>query len=100
MAIISVFEDMEPTFAELSNALIKLGFEDKSNEEHFRFYNGEYDKMILLRRKKLHERLDAGRSGAVSSQLAHFGIIEHMDDLGKMIKAMRQAASGQASPAK
>ncbi|HFA49012.1 MAG TPA: hypothetical protein ENJ95_08345 [Bacteroidetes bacterium] len=91
MRTISVFEDMEPTYAELSDALIKLGFEDKNTAESFRFYNKKHDLMILLPSKKLHQRLDAGRFGAISSQIEHFGIIRHIDDLGKMIKLRRLA---------
>ena len=91
MRIINVFEDLEPTYAELSDVLIKLGFRDHNTDDLFRFYNKAADLMILLPAKKLHEKLDTGRFGAVSSQLEHFGIIDNIDDLGKMIKQKRLA---------
>ncbi len=88
---------MEPTYAELSDALINLGFEDHNTKDAFRFYNKPFDLMILLPAKKLHEKLDTGRFGGVSSQLEHFGIIEHIDDLGKMIKQKRLATEQPVS---
>ena len=97
MRILSVFEDMEPTYAELADALITLGFEDQSTESLFRFYHKKDDWDIIRPYKKLHLHLDAGRFGGLSSELEHAGIIEHMDDLGKMIKAKRLAVAEQVA---
>lgn len=97
MPVISVFENMEPTYTELTKALAKFSFERKHSGDAFVLYSKVHDLKFILPLKKMNERLDAGRFGAVSSQLAHFGITEHMDDLGKMIKAMRETA-GQTTP--
>ena len=86
---------MEPTYAELAGALISLGFEDQSTESLFRFYHKKDDWDIIRPWKKLHQRLDAGRFGGLSSELEHAGIIEHIDDLGKMIKEKRLAVAAQ-----
>ncbi len=89
---------MEPLYAELAESLVQLGFEDKSTAERFIYFNKEYRLVIDLFPKKYHERLDAGRFGMVSAQLFHFGIIEHRDDLGKMIKAKRLATAAMLPP--
>ncbi len=95
MRIISSYENMEPLYAEVAWGLEQLGYLDKSTDKIVRFINEKEDHMVLLPLKQPHESLHRARFAAVCSELEHMGIIEHMDDLGKMIKEKRLAVAAQ-----
>jgi hypothetical protein len=91
---------MEPTYAEVAWVLEQLGYVDKSTDEFFRFYNEKEDHLVILPFRTSQELLNANRFAAVSSELEHTGVIQHIHDLGKMIKKRRLKKTSQHTLAK
>ena len=89
MKYLRAYKDMEPTFGELAKGLTQLKFENRSNDELFLYYHKNTDTLVVLKKGKINDPINRARFAAISLNLEGMGVIEHIDDLGKMIEQAR-----------
>lgn len=95
MGVISIYKDMEVSYQEFEQVLLRLGYH-KVTKRHARLYvNEAYDSIISISHLNTPEKMMV--KGAFSAQaylMEMKGVLENKDDIAKMIEQDRLAASG------
>ena len=89
MEIITMYKEMDITVKELETALFKLGFVKKMTPEFASYSHESGSKVFLPVVFKSNRVLNKGWFIANASNMANFGVIEHRDDLAKLVEQMR-----------
>jgi hypothetical protein len=92
MELIRIYKDMEVTYQEFENALEHLDF-TKIIKKHQRLYvNKAHDSIVAISELNTPDRMMVkGEFAAQSYTLEMKGVIEHRDDIAKMIEQARLA---------
>ena len=90
MEITRVYNDITATYGEVAMALKKLGFQDASTSEHFKFVNEKHNSEIKLPARPLDTTFLKGNMIGYSYILYMQGIIKHRDDFAKRIEKNRK----------
>ncbi len=99
MEYATLYNDISATYGEVVMALKKLGFQDASTSEQFRFVNEKHNSEIKLPIKPLETPFFKADLIGYSYILYMQGIIKHRDDLAKRIEKNRRAAKPKKQPA-
>jgi hypothetical protein len=93
METLKMYKEMDIKFYEFDAAMIQLGFL-KSSDDQFLVYKHEKSgsKIFLSQYHKALEHLNKGWFIANCSNLEGLGVIEHRNDLAKLIEQMRLEA--------
>lgn len=100
MEYISPYNDISATYGEVAIALKKLGFQDVSTSEYFRFVLEKHNAEIKLPARPLETIFSKTNMVGYSYILYMQGIIKHRDDLAKRIEKNRFAAKSKKQTAK
>ena len=90
MEIVGIYKNMEVTYKEFENALFRLGYHKVSKKEAILYINEVYDSMISINPLNMPDRVML--RGAFSAQaylMEMKGVLEHRDDIAKMIEQDR-----------
>ena len=88
---------MDVIVKELETALFKLGFVKKMTAEFASYSHESGSKVFLPLAFKPNRVLNKGWFIANASNMANFGVIEHRDDLAKLVEKMRLEAISTAA---
>ena len=89
-----IHNDLETTYDEFSRALKKLGFQNESTPEEFRYVHAETGCIIKLRQKQPDTTLIKAYFANFSFAIYYNGLIENVHDLAKMIEKERYLTKG------
>lgn len=89
MEKIRMYKEMEITIKELETALFKLAYAKKKNDEFVTYSHESGSKLFIPVVYKPNQVLNKGWFIANASNMANFGVIEHRDDLAKLVEQMR-----------
>ena len=89
---LSVYKEIEISYRELANALLRLGYHKAASDKYFRYINNEHNSDIILPlpRKSDEEKVNKAYFVALSYNMEWKGVLNHMDDLAKMIERDRE----------
>ncbi len=92
MEVVGIYKDMEVTYQEFEQALLRLGYH-KVTKPHARLYINEvYDSIISISHLNTPDRLMIrGAFTAEAYLMAMKGVLENKDDIAKMIEQERLA---------
>jgi predicted DNA binding CopG/RHH family protein len=90
-----VYNEISATYGEVAWALKKLGFQDVSTSEKFRFVNDKHNSEVKLPARLLDAPFAKANLAGYSYQLYMQGVIKHTDDLAKQIEKNRLLATTQ-----
>jgi hypothetical protein len=90
MEIVRMYKEMDVKFEEFDAALRQLGY-SKSTDEKFIVYNHKMSehKIFLSHYHSELKYINKGWFVANADNMTWFGVINHRDDLAKMIEQMR-----------
>jgi hypothetical protein len=91
MEYATLYNDISATYGEVVLALKKLGFQDISTPEQFRFVNEKHNSEIKLPIRPLDTAFFKADLIGYSYILYMQGVIKHRDDLAKRIEKNRLA---------
>jgi hypothetical protein len=91
MEYISPYNDISATYGEVAIALKKLGFQDVSTSEYFRFVHEKHKAEIKLPARPQETIFSKPNMVGYSYILYMQGVIKHRDDLAKRIEKNRMA---------
>lgn len=101
MEIVGIYKNMDVSYQEFENALLRLGYH-KVTKPHARLYiNETYDSIISLSHLNTPDRVMIRGAFASEAYLMEMkGVLENRDDIAKMIEQDRlaQSASNQNTP--
>jgi hypothetical protein len=86
---IRMYKEMDITIAELEAALFKLGYVKKIKEEVVSYSHKSGSKILLPAIYKPNRVLNKGWFIGNAANMAGMGVIEHRDDLAKLVETMR-----------
>lgn len=89
MEKIRMYKEMDITIKELETALFKLAYVKKKNEEFVTYSHESGSKVFIPVVYRPNRVLNKGWFIANASNMANFGVIEHRDDLAKLVEQMR-----------
>jgi hypothetical protein len=89
MEVLRMYKEMDITIAELEAALFKLGYVKKMKDEYVTYSHKSGAKIYLPTVYKPDRVLNKGWFVGNASNMMHMGVIEHRDDLAKLVEKMR-----------
>ena len=90
MEKVGIYKDMEITYQEFVQALYRLGYHKVPKKDRVLYVNDEYDSVIALNPLNTPDRKMLKGSFAAEAYLMEMqGVIEHRDDIAKMIEQDR-----------
>jgi hypothetical protein len=98
MGVIGIYKDMEVSYQEFEQALLRLGYY-KVTKRHARLYvNEAYDSIISISYlNKPSKMMVKGAFAAEAYLMEMKGVLENKDDIAKMIEQDRLAALEQGN---
>jgi predicted DNA binding CopG/RHH family protein len=90
-----VYNEISATYGEVALALKKLGFQDVSTSEHFRFMNEKHNSEVKLPARLLDAPFAKANLAGYSYQLYMQGVIKHIDNFAKLIEKNRFFANAK-----
>jgi hypothetical protein len=98
MEVIGIYKNMDVSYQEFEHALLQLGYH-KVMKPHARLYINEvYDSVISLSRLNTPDRIMIRGAFASQAYLMEMkGVLEHRDDIAKMIEQDRLARSANGN---
>jgi hypothetical protein len=97
MEVLRMYKEMNVTIAELETALFRLDYVKKSADDYVTYSHGSGSKVYIPTVFKSERVLNKGWFVANASNMMHFGVIEHRDDLAKLVETMRLEAVSTAA---
>ncbi len=93
MEIVRIYKDMEITYQEFFQALYRLGYHKVPKKDIIFYVNDKYGSVISINSLNTPDRKMLKGSFAAEAYLMELqGVIEHRDDIAKMIEQDRLAA--------
>jgi hypothetical protein len=89
---IKMYKEMDITIKELEAALFKLGFVKKIKEDVVSYSHESGSKILLPAVYKPNRILNKGWFIGNADNMAGMGVMEHRDDLAKLVEKMRLEA--------
>ena len=90
MEVIGIYKDMEITYLEFHHALLRLGYHKVSDKKGIRYINEAYGSTIPINPLNTFERkMIKGTFAAHAYSMEKMGVLEHRDDIAKMIEQDR-----------
>ncbi len=91
MEIVRVYKDMVVSYKEFENALLRLGFRKTVKKDGWKVYlNDEHEASVTINPLNTPDRMMIlGTFAAHSYSLEMMGVLEHRDDIAKMIEQDR-----------
>jgi hypothetical protein len=90
MEIVSIYKDLEVTYQEFEQALNNLGYHVVTQRNQRLYINKLYDSVIVLSNLNTPDRfMIKGEFAAQAYLMEKKGVIEHKDDVAKMIEEER-----------
>lgn len=89
MQYLQINENIIATYAEVAEALKKLGFQDMSTPKHFRLVHNAYNSEVKLPARPLDTLFSKVNLAGFSYQLYMQGVIKDYDDLAKLVEKNR-----------
>jgi hypothetical protein len=97
METLSMYKEMDITIKELETALFKLGYVKKIKDDVVSYSHESGSKILLPAIYKPNRILNKGWFVGNASNMWHMGVIEHRDDLPKLVEKMRLEAMTTAA---
>ena len=101
MEMVRIYKDLVVTYAEFENALLRLGFRQTVKNGWKVYTNDAHGAWVKVNPLNTPDRkMILGAFAAEAFNLEMMGVIEHRDDIAKMIEQDRLAAAsgGQSTP--
>ena len=90
MEIVRIYKDMEITYHEFFQALYRLGYRKVSQKNAILYVNDEHSSIISINPLNTPDRKMLRGSFAAEAYLMEMqGVLEHRDDIAKMIEQER-----------
>jgi hypothetical protein len=90
---IRMYKEMDITVAELEAALFKLGYVKKKKDDYVSYSHESGSKLFLPAIYKPNRVLNKGWFIGNAANMAGMGVMEHRDDLAKLVEKMRMEAT-------
>ena len=96
MEMLRIYKDMEITYQEFDRALLRLGYHRVSDKKGIRYINEVYGSTIPINPLNTFDRkMIKGTFAAHASSMEMMGVLEHRDDIAKMIEQDRLDAAAR-----
>lgn len=97
METLRMYKEMDVKISELETALFKLGYVKKANDTYVTYSHESGSKIYIPISYKIDRILNKGWFVGNASNMMHMGVIEHRDDLAKLVEQMRLESISSAA---
>ena len=96
MERIGIYKDLVVTYAEFENALLRLGFRQTVKNDWKVYINDEHSAWVKINPRNTPDKnMILGAFAGHAYDLEMMGVIEHRDDIAKMIEQDRLDAAAR-----
>ena len=97
MGRIGIYKDLKVSYGEFTKALLRLGYHKEPIEDAILYVNDEYDSVIRIGHRNTPNKMMMLAVFTSEAYLMEMkGVLEHRDDIAKMIEQDRLQAQNTA----